>query len=233
MLQKYLTLTLIYIKFLKNDEPCKVESDCIENNYCSKDGYCIHKELFPIKEIEIIGLVIIFLTSALSNAGGVGGGGLVIPILLLMFKFYTHEAIPISKLTIFTGALTSFIISFGQLHPGRKAISVDYNIPYLIVPMLLFGTMVGISLNKVMPPWIILISLTLLLFLNTYKTLTKAKSLRKKEIEEENAQKQVKTEKKQSDYSVEISSRVTSVNVNIDSNYKSNKSSSDKIAYNK
>lgn len=121
------------------------------------------------------------MTSALSNAGGVGGGGLVIPILLLMFKFYTHEAIPISKLTIFTGALTSFLLGFKQIHPYRKAITIDYNIPYLIVPMLLFGTMVGISLNKVMPPWIILVSLTLVLVLNTYKTLRKARSLQVKE----------------------------------------------------
>jgi uncharacterized membrane protein len=102
-----------------------------------------------------------------------------------MFKFYTHEAIPISKLTIFSGAITSFCLNFGQLHPKRKAISIDYNIPYLMVPLLLFGTMVGISLNKVLPPWIILINLTILLFVNTYKTLKKANSLRKIEIEEE------------------------------------------------
>jgi uncharacterized membrane protein YfcA len=126
-------------------------------------------------------LILILLTSALSNAGGVGGGGLVIPILLLMFKFYTHEAIPISKLTIFTGALTSFLLGFNQPHPYRKAINIEYNIPYLIVPMLLFGTMVGISLNKVMPPWIILVSLTIVLVLNTYKTLKKARSLQNKE----------------------------------------------------
>jgi len=146
--------------------------------------FCVHKKLLPTNLTEIIGLLIILLTSALSNAGGVGGGGLVIPILLLMFKFYTHEAIPISKLTIFTGALTSFLLGFKQMHPYRKAITIDYNIPYLIVPMLLFGTMVGISLNKVMPPWIILVSLTLVLVLNTYKTLSKARSLQIKENKE-------------------------------------------------
>ena len=144
----------------------------------------MHKKLLPTNPTEIIGFILILLTSALSNAGGVGGGGLVIPILLLMFKFYTHEAIPISKLTIFTGALTSFLLGFKQKHPYRKAITIDYNIPYLIVPMLLFGTMVGISLNKVMPPFIILVALTLVLVLNTYKTLTKARSLQKKENKE-------------------------------------------------
>ncbi len=144
----------------------------------------MHKKLFPTSITEVTGFILILLTSALSNAGGVGGGGLVIPILLLMFKFYTHEAIPISKLTIFTGALTSFLLGFKQIHPYRKAITIDYNIPYLIVPMLLLGTMVGISLNKVMPPFIILVALTLVLVLNTIKTLSKARSLQVKENQE-------------------------------------------------
>jgi len=144
----------------------------------------VHKKLLPTSITEVIGFILILLTSALSNAGGVGGGGLVIPILLLMFKFYTHEAIPISKLTIFTGALTSFLLGFKQIHPYRKAITIDYNIPYLIVPMLLLGTMVGISLNKVMPPFIILVALTLVLVLNTIKTLSKARSLQVKENQE-------------------------------------------------
>ena len=180
-----------------------------------------------MKEIEIIGLVLIFLTSALSNAGGTGGGGLVIPILLLMFKFYTHEAIPISKLTIFAGAVTSFMLNFGQLHPKRKSISIDYNIPFLIVPMLLFGTMAGISLNKVMPPWIILISLTILLFMNTYKTLTKAKSLRKEEIEVE-----IEKEKEVNSQGVKKKSNSdeTSVEVKIDNtNFESNNSNNSKV----
>jgi uncharacterized membrane protein YfcA len=126
----------------------------------------------------------IFIGSALSNAGGIGGGGLLIPILLLMLNFYTHEAIPISKLMIFTGAVTSFMLGFRQKHPTRNAITIDYNIPMLIVPMLLFGTMVGVTLNKITPPWLILISLTFVLIINTYKTLRKGRELYYKEKQE-------------------------------------------------
>ena len=123
--------------------------------------------------LVIIGFFGIILGSALSNAGGIGGGGLLIPLLILVFNFYTHEAIPISKLMIFAGAVTSFILGFRQKHPFRESITIDYNIPFLLVPMLLFGTMVGVTLNKVTPPWVILISLTLILVINTYKTLKK------------------------------------------------------------
>jgi uncharacterized membrane protein YfcA len=150
-------------------------------NYCNQAGKCVHKSILPITIPEVIGLIFILLGSALSNAGGIGGGGLLIPILLLMLNFYTHEAIPISKLMIFTGAITSYILGFRQRHPTRNAITIDYNIPFLIVPMLLFGTMVGVTLNKVTPPWLILINLTLVLVVNTYKTYTKGRDLYKKE----------------------------------------------------
>jgi uncharacterized membrane protein YfcA len=152
----------------------------MELNNCYQ-GKCVHKFIFPITFPEIIGLMFILVGSALSNAGGIGGGGLLIPILLLMLKFYTHEAIPISKLMIFTGAVTSFILGFRLRHPTRNSITIDYNIPLLIVPMLLFGTMVGVTLNKVTPPWIILISLTMVLVINTYKTFKKGRDLYNKE----------------------------------------------------
>jgi len=134
---------------------------------------CEHKRFFPLSMTEVWGLITIAIGSALSNAGGIGGGGLLIPILLIMLGFVAHEAIPISKLMIFTGALTSFLLGFRQKHPTRKAITIDYNIPLILVPMLLFGTMAGVTLNKICPPWLILVNLTLILILNTYKTMKK------------------------------------------------------------
>ena len=138
-------------------------------NQC-KNSSCVHKPFFPPETLEIIGGVFILLGSAISNAGGIGGGGLLIPILILILKFSTHEAIPISKLMIFTGSLTAFIMGLKHKHPHREGIPLDLNVAGVLVPMLLFGTMVGVSLNKVMPASIILISLTLVLLITTYKT---------------------------------------------------------------
>ncbi len=133
----------------------------------------MHKHFFPPTTSELIGAGSIVLGSAVSNAGGIGGGGLLIPILILIFKFSTHEAIPVSKLMIFTGALTAFTMGLKNKHPYRNGIPLDLNVAGVLVPMLLFGTMVGVSLNKVMPPSVILISLTLVLILNTFKTTIK------------------------------------------------------------
>jgi uncharacterized membrane protein YfcA len=122
---------------------------------------------------ELIGAFMILLGSALSNAGGTGGGGLLMPILILYLNFGTSEAIPISKLMIFTGALTSFIMGLNNKHPYRDAPALDFNIAGVLIPPLLLGTMVGVTLNKVLPPFLILLSLTVVLVINTYKTIVK------------------------------------------------------------
>ena len=134
---------------------------------------CVHKSFLPPTNEEIIGALSIVVGSAISNAGGIGGGGLLIPILILILKFSTNEAIPISKLMIFTGAVTAFIMGLKNKHPNRNGIPLDVNVAGLLIPMLLFGTMVGVSLNKVMPPSIILICLTFVLIVNTVKTFYK------------------------------------------------------------
>ena len=122
---------------------------------------------------NIISLFVVFFISGVSNAGGIGGGGLIVPVLLVVMNFYTHEAIPISKVVIFSGALTAFVLGFKVKHPHRNSITIDYNIPMLLSPMLLFGTMVGVTLNKVLPPIVVIISLTCLLVFNTFKTFQK------------------------------------------------------------
>lgn len=122
---------------------------------------------------EIIGAVFIIIGSAISNAGGIGGGGLLMPILVLYLNFNPKEAVPISKLMIFTGALTAFLLGLKNKNPFREASAIDYNITVLVIPLVLFGTMIGVTFNKIFPPWMILSLLTIILSFSTYKTLKK------------------------------------------------------------
>lgn len=88
----------------------------------------------------------------------------------MILNFYTHEAIPISKIMTFAGSLTSFIFNLHLKHPSRETMGIDYNICKLIIPSLLFGTVIGIILNKMTTSFIILFTMTIVLFYNTYKT---------------------------------------------------------------
>ena len=162
---------------------CRENKDCEEFNYCNLTKQeCVHEDLYPVSNITLFGMFCLFFISAIANAGGIGGGGLVVPILLIVLKFYTYEAIPISKLMIFSGSLTSFFMGFKVKNPLRKGtVAIDYNIPALLCPFLLFGTMVGVTINKIVPPIVVLISLSTVLIINTIKTFKKAISLYKKE----------------------------------------------------
>jgi hypothetical protein len=70
----------------------------------------------------------------------------------------------------FCGTITSFILNFKLNHPSRGTIAIDYNIAKLIVPFLLYGTVIGITLNRITSSFILLIIMTFGLFYNTYKT---------------------------------------------------------------
>ena len=117
-----------------------------------------------------IGFLSIFIAAGMSNASGLGGGLLFIPVLLLIMNFYPHEAIPISKIVIFAGALTSFIQNTKVKRPGRNAKALNYNLVIVNAPNLLLGTVLGVTLNKILPNAIILFLLCLLLFYYSYKT---------------------------------------------------------------
>jgi uncharacterized membrane protein YfcA len=70
---------------------------------------------------------------------------------------------------IFSGAVIAFILNLKLKHPSRGTVAIDYNIAILVVPMLLFGTVLGVTLNKISPSFIIIILLTFVLIINSYR----------------------------------------------------------------
>ena len=53
----------------------------------------------------------------LCTVGGVGGGGVVVPLLMALFKFDTKQAIALSGLSIVLCSITRFVYNFRQMHP--------------------------------------------------------------------------------------------------------------------
>ena len=86
--------------------PCTTDTDCIDLwEYCkpseeephshSEDefqeiqstGICTHKQPFPMLLSEFIGCFVIVAALMITQAGGIAGGGSLIPILLGFFRF--------------------------------------------------------------------------------------------------------------------------------------------------
>jgi len=116
----------------------------------------------------------------LTNAAGIGGGGAVLPILLL-YGFRTNVAVAISNSIIFVGGFSRLLFEFNASHPMKKAKLIDYGIVILMLPAVLIGSFIGVQLNVVAPSVLILLLLGTVLVFVSYKTMKKALSLYKKD----------------------------------------------------
>ena len=84
-------------------------SDCSGAPYtvCT-EGVCLHKHIHPFLTSEIIGIVTLPFLLGLANIGGIGGGGLIIPLAIGCWGFKTSEAVSLSNSTVFLGSLIRF-----------------------------------------------------------------------------------------------------------------------------
>ena len=140
--------------------------------------------LFPIDWRDIVGSIVAILFAAFANAGGIGGGGLFVPLLILVFGLQVHYAIPLSKVMVFGGALTRFVSTVTARHPSANRPIINYEVVLLFQPIILVGTTVGVMLNRILPAILILILLTLLLSATTIRTCRKGRKMWKAESKE-------------------------------------------------
>ena len=117
-------VALVTSKKKEKDETevaCNVDADCpmqpfwtCEDNIdavtkVKVGGLCTHKGVFPPYASEIVGILVLPVLLAFANVGGIGGGGLIVPITMALFQFTMKSSIVISGFTIFTGAVVRFL----------------------------------------------------------------------------------------------------------------------------
>ena len=128
---------------------------------------CRHKSIFPIQPIEIGGTIILTILMALAVMSGIGGGGIIVPLLMVFYKLETKKAIAVSGFTILTGSIARFAMTYKQRHPKKDATCIEYSVTNVMLPVVLIGSVAGVFFNIIFPSIIIQICLTcLLLFLS-------------------------------------------------------------------
>lgn len=126
------------------NEPCIADDDCLlDFEYCevATVSVCKHKSLFEMLPIEYIGCVLILILLLVSNMGGLGGGGALIPVAMVCFGFDTKQAIAQSNASIFIASVARYFWNFRVTHPYKngRGVLVDYNIASLMLPMIIVG----------------------------------------------------------------------------------------------
>ena len=85
---------------------CATDSDCGTSQVCASDpqhpgcNACKHKPLFPNFDVyDVIGTILSIFLCALAAGGGIGGGGLLVPIFILFVNFAPQPAVALSKVS--------------------------------------------------------------------------------------------------------------------------------------
>ncbi|CAK9141207.1 unnamed protein product [Ilex paraguariensis] len=114
----------------------------------------------------IVGTIIGFFGAAFGSVGGVGGGGIFVPMLTLIIGFDAKSATAISKCMIMGAAASTVYYNLKLRHPTLDMPIIDYDLAVLIQPMLMLGISLGVAFNVLFADWMVTV-LLIVLFLGT------------------------------------------------------------------
>ncbi|KAL2544789.1 Sulfite exporter TauE/SafE family protein [Forsythia ovata] len=114
----------------------------------------------------VVGSIIGFLGASFGSVGGVGGGGIFVPMLTLIIGFDPKSATAISKCMIMGGAVSTVHYNLKLRHPTIDMPIIDYDLAVLIQPMLMLGISIGVAFNVIFADWMITV-LLIVLFIGT------------------------------------------------------------------
>ncbi|CAD6214357.1 unnamed protein product [Miscanthus lutarioriparius] len=110
----------------------------------------------------VVATVVGFLGSAFGTVGGVGGGGIFVPMLNLVVGFDTKSAAALSKCMIMGASASSVWYNLQVSHPTKEAPVIDYKLALLFQPMLMLGITIGVELSVIFPYWLITVLIIIL-----------------------------------------------------------------------
>ncbi|KAK7331812.1 hypothetical protein VNO80_28553 [Phaseolus coccineus] len=115
--------------------------------------------------------VLCFIASAISSAGGIGGGGLFIPILSIVAGLDLKTASSLSAFMVTGGSIANVMYNMciRSLKFGGKSL-IDYDIALSSEPCMLLGVSLGVICNLVFPEWLITVLFAIFLAWSTSKT---------------------------------------------------------------
>ncbi|KAH7840920.1 hypothetical protein Vadar_023300 [Vaccinium darrowii] len=114
----------------------------------------------------VLGTIVGFIGAAFGSVGGVGGGGIFVPMLSLIIGFDAKSATAISKCMIMGAAAATVYYNLRLRHPTLDMPMIDYDLALLVQPMLMLGISIGVAFNVIFPDWLVTV-LLIILFIGT------------------------------------------------------------------
>uniref|UniRef100_A0A803LBW0 Sulfite exporter TauE/SafE family protein n=1 Tax=Chenopodium quinoa TaxID=63459 RepID=A0A803LBW0_CHEQI len=117
----------------------------------------------------------------MGSAGGVGGGGIYVPMLTLVLGFDSKSAAAVSKCMIMGAAGSTVYYNIKQRHPTLDMPLIDYDLALLFQPMLLLGISIGVAFNILFADWMITFLFIILFLVTSTKAILRGIATWKKE----------------------------------------------------
>lgn len=119
------------------------------------------------------GCITLFFSCAISAAGGVGGGGINVPILLLVFGYSLKTSIALSLCVVLGNAFAQTLLNIRKRHPKRMELPlIFWELVLLLLPAQMGGSNIGTILSDISPdPVIYVLAFVILAFASTITTM--------------------------------------------------------------
>ncbi|EOA27036.1 hypothetical protein CARUB_v10023132mg [Capsella rubella] len=158
-------------RFGDSDETREKESSFLIKavNFLWESNQIGYHHVWPEFEFNwqiVLGTLVGFFGAAFGSVGGVGGGGIFVPMLSLIIGFDPKSATAISKCMIMGASVSTVYYNLRLRHPTLDMPIIDYDLALLIQPMLMLGISVGVAFNVIFPDWLVTV-LLIILFLGT------------------------------------------------------------------
>ena len=98
-----------------------------------------HKDLFPLDHYDYIGTILVGVGLMIAASGGVGGGGILVPLLIIIYGFHPKYAIPLSNFTILGSSITNIVLNVPKRHPDTERPLVDWDLILVMEPLTMAG----------------------------------------------------------------------------------------------
>ena len=159
-----------------DDTPIYVDDDYIDDFYAFQEDPG-PPTLLPLTAHYVFGLMLAAMGATLAAGGGIGGGGIFVPVYIIVMQLHPRLAIPLSSVTVMGGALASTSVNIRRRHPIADRPLIDWDIMLVMQPLILIGALIGTLLHRVLSEQILVVMLVVFLTITARAMLTKARKM--------------------------------------------------------
>ncbi|CAI5740208.1 unnamed protein product [Hyaloperonospora brassicae] len=184
----------------------------------SSDGVPELRSISTFDAYDALALVFVGAGLAISSAGGVGGGTILVPGMVLIMSFDIKRATPVSNFAIVGGAIANAWFNFRKRHPVVDRPLIDSDLALAMIPLVMGGAVIGAVLAKLLPSYVISILFVIVLTLGGARTVLKGLKMHRVETMKKGASREsvliteAMEEQRQTDSYVPVSSPRPTVN---------------------